>query len=155
VAGASDATDEEHGTGLSPANIVAKSNEVVTNLGSLTTAGAMDFIAENGYAQSGDGSPTLDCRVATHSLNQAYKSKHMGTSGAGDLSAEIPMMLSNAWLETGYMSWMRAQFGPPQGESGPQNNAGCYVLDWTSEVPQVTNDMNDLESRADLMGAAL
>lgn len=157
VRGSMAATDDQPGNGLSPANIVSTTNEVVSNLATIASDGLLSISEDAGYAQKGNGSPTLSCRVAVHSLNEMYRTTHMVTDGAGDLAASIPLMLSNSWVETGYMMWMRAQFGPLQGtmDGSPQNHAGCYVLDWTSGLPQASADRSDIESRADLMGTVL
>ncbi|GAA2040451.1 hypothetical protein GCM10009720_21080 [Yaniella flava] len=157
VRGSMAATEDQHGNGLSPANIVLTTNEVVSNLATIASDGLMSISEDAGYAQKGNGSPTLSCQVAVHSLNEMYRTTHMMTDGAGDLAASIPLMLSNSWVETGYMMWMRAQFGPIQGsmEDTPQNHAACYVLDWTSGLPQSSADRSDIESRADLMGTVL
>lgn len=156
VQGAMDATDGRRGTGLSPANIVATTNEVISDLATIASDGLLSISSDAGYSAQMNYK-TFNCRSAVHSLNEMYRTTHMMTDGAGGLTASIPLMLSNSWVETGYMMWMRAQFGPIQGnlDTSPQNHAACYVLDWSSGLPQASEDRNNMESRADLMGTVL
>lgn len=156
VQGAMDATDGRRGTGLSPANIVDTTNEVISDLATVASDGLLSISSDAQYAAQMNYK-TFNCRSAVNSLNEMYRTTHMATDGAGGLTASIPLMLSNSWVETGYMMWMRAQFGPMQGnlDNSPQNHAACYVLDWSSGLPQATKDRNNMESRADLMGTVL
>ena len=117
------------GTG-SPWWFAAKSDKIISNLASApvsvlsaNSGGVGNIGAGGGAAAKNDGGAT-SCSNTLKNMGKQYISKF--GSGIDNLSAQMPLVMSQMWENTGLAVWIRTQFGTsnPFGQK-----VFCSVLD--------------------------
>lgn len=161
--------EEWNPSGLSPGNIVKTTNTVISDFGGAVNQGLMSVGQDGSYARFGisEGQQTTDCRVAIASMHGAYESTFSGPEHTG-LASQIPVAVSDAWVNSVYVGYSRAQQGPyrpgddgtqtdydvENGSTSPHHYSTCYILDWTSPTPITTGEAETVtsDSRAMFLG---
>lgn len=146
VAGAQNSTVGADGwspSGLSPGNIVTTTNTLISDFGGLATQGMMNVSQDGSYANLGlvEGQQNTDCRAAIGAMHGAYQQSFDGPEHQG-LASQVPVAISDSWVNSVYVSYSRAQQGPYRpGDDGtgtgnsdasPHHYSTCYILDWSS-----------------------
>lgn len=145
VTGAQNSTmegGEWNPSGLSPGNIVTTTNTLISDLGGLTTQGMMNISQDGSYArlELAEGNQITDCRAAIGSMHGAYQQSFDGPEHQG-LASQIPVAISDSWVNSVYVSYSRAQQGPfkpgddgtaERADASPHHFSTCYILDWSS-----------------------
>lgn len=155
--------------GLSPGNIVKTTNTVISDFGGVVNQGLMNVSQDGSYANFGigEGQQTTDCRIAIASMHGAYETTFSGPEHTG-LASQIPVAVSDAWVNSVYVGYSRAQQGPyrpgddgtqtdgevENGSTSPHHYSTCYILDWTSPTPITNGEAETVtsDSRAMFLG---